>query len=456
MASSRRPNAEALSSLVALIANATKTVESHFLSSQESGYIPSLDDTTEHPFDSQLSPPDVRQAVQTIEAACAQLCATVLKPRTAVYNRTIEAWYLPCINVAVEFKVPDVLLDHPSGLHIKDLALKAGVDANKLGRMLRVLATRHIFKEVSPDVFANNRLSMQLLSTNPISSHAYLTTGEVGKAAGYMTSVLKDKEWGPSRNPCKTAFNRSTGFSGNLFQYLDSEAGSQLGPRFAQSMAGVSGVQEAESVISEYPWKELHSGASVCDLGGGIGHMLMKIGKEHPHLQLKLQDIPERVEEAKEVVWPREFPRAIEENRIEFKPVNFFDELPISGCDVYYLKHILHDWQDSQCLGILKNVRKAMGPHSRVLIHDYVIQNACRSNEDKAQQQQQAPEPLLANFGAGRIRQYAVDMAVMTLVNGGERMLKDLLKLAAAADLQLVKVWDFDELCLVELCAVDT
>lgn len=86
MASSRQPNAEALSTLVALIANATKVVEAHFLSSQESGYIPSLDDTTEHPLDSQLSPPDVRQAVQTIEAACAQLCATVLKPKMAVCN----------------------------------------------------------------------------------------------------------------------------------------------------------------------------------------------------------------------------------------------------------------------------------------------------------------------------------------------------------------------------------
>jgi hypothetical protein len=51
------------------------------------------------------------------------------------------------MNVAVEFKIPDALLDHPAGLHITELALKVGADANKLGRMLRVLATRHIFRE---------------------------------------------------------------------------------------------------------------------------------------------------------------------------------------------------------------------------------------------------------------------------------------------------------------------
>ena len=82
--SSYLSNASALSALVSLITDATKVVEAHFHS--ELGYTPSLDDTTEHPFDSQLSPPHIRQAVQIIEGACAQLCATVLKPRTAVYN----------------------------------------------------------------------------------------------------------------------------------------------------------------------------------------------------------------------------------------------------------------------------------------------------------------------------------------------------------------------------------
>jgi hypothetical protein len=31
-----------------------------------------------------------------------------------------------------------------------------------LGRILRLLASRHIFREVAPDVFANNRLSSML------------------------------------------------------------------------------------------------------------------------------------------------------------------------------------------------------------------------------------------------------------------------------------------------------
>ena len=37
-----------------------------------------------------------------------------------------------------------------------------------IARVLRLLATNHIFKEVSPDVFANNRLSSALDTGNSV------------------------------------------------------------------------------------------------------------------------------------------------------------------------------------------------------------------------------------------------------------------------------------------------
>ena len=48
------------------------------------------------------------------------------------------------------------------GLHVTDIAAPTQVDPGKLARVLRVLATKHIFREISPDVFANNRLSSVL------------------------------------------------------------------------------------------------------------------------------------------------------------------------------------------------------------------------------------------------------------------------------------------------------
>ena len=73
-------------------------------------------------------------------------------------------------------------------MHISEISQKSGVEARKAGRILRILASKHIFREgewtleqtsktdqmnwntVSGNVFANNRLSIQLLSNNSLSS----------------------------------------------------------------------------------------------------------------------------------------------------------------------------------------------------------------------------------------------------------------------------------------------
>jgi len=63
----------------------------------------------------------------------------------------------------------------------------------------------------------------------------------------------------------------------------------------------------------------------------------MQLAKAYPTLQLKLQDTPDRVQQAEKQVWPRECPEAIREKRIEFKAMDFLAESPIKGCDVYFV-----------------------------------------------------------------------------------------------------------------------
>lgn len=74
-----------LSALLALITDATKTVES-FYGETSMPFVPSLDDTTPHPLDTQVSLPELRRAIEIIEGACAQLCATVARPSHTLMN----------------------------------------------------------------------------------------------------------------------------------------------------------------------------------------------------------------------------------------------------------------------------------------------------------------------------------------------------------------------------------
>ncbi|KAF9490910.1 hypothetical protein BDN71DRAFT_1510820 [Pleurotus eryngii] len=107
-------------------------------------------------------------AIKIIEAACAQLSATVASLGHAVTNK---AYKQPvCMHAALDAKITDHLLDKPKGLHTDELGRLSEQDPWKLGRILRTLATNHVYTKVVPNVFANNLLSMKFLSTDPVSS----------------------------------------------------------------------------------------------------------------------------------------------------------------------------------------------------------------------------------------------------------------------------------------------
>ena len=64
----------------------------------------------------------------------------------------------------------------------------------------------------------------------------------------------------------------------------------------------------------------------------------MLLAYSHPHLQLELQDLPQHVMQAQNEIWPKECPEALEDDRIEFKVLDFFVESPIKGYDIYYVR----------------------------------------------------------------------------------------------------------------------
>lgn len=78
------PAKSEISSLVSLITEAAHNIESYYRANGEN--TPSLDDSRPHPLDNVPYPPDIRNAVQTIEGACLQLCATVAHPGHTILN----------------------------------------------------------------------------------------------------------------------------------------------------------------------------------------------------------------------------------------------------------------------------------------------------------------------------------------------------------------------------------
>jgi hypothetical protein len=83
------------------------------------------------------------------------------------------------------------------------------------------------------------------------------------------------------------------------------------------------------------------------------------------------------------------------------------------------------------------------------LSEEYILEPANRVPEEKSLIKQ-APEPLLPNYGSGRIRQYNLDIHMMAMWNSKERRLSEFIRLGEAAGLEFVKLWDLGEMALME------
>lgn len=131
------------------------------------------------------------------------------------------------MGIAAEHGFADALLDHSKGLPVAELASLVGINAERLSRVMRLLATRHCFIEgtffrdlvaglanltlldpstVSPNVWANNHLSLMLLKTSTEASIVGVYTEECLRAASYLRDVWNDEEWSASNESSRSAF----------------------------------------------------------------------------------------------------------------------------------------------------------------------------------------------------------------------------------------------------------
>ncbi|KAF9052593.1 S-adenosyl-L-methionine-dependent methyltransferase [Rhodocollybia butyracea] len=411
--------------------------------------VPTLDSLKRGPFDSpEGTPANLSRAVQIIEAACAQLAVTVTSPAHTVVNTSLQHEESACLSVVTEAKIADLLLGKPEGVHIDEIAELSGLDGGKLARILRVLATKHCFREVKPGVFANNRISLKLQSSDATSAYVSLLSDE-GLVA---SSHLKDTLTKPSEQDKGIPFQRATGY--RVYEYYNQPEGKRQGERFNMSMVGGGELFGQGLAIQVYPWASVPENSIICDVGGGNGHATMRLMKLLPHLRVTLQDQPEVISEAKKF-WKKYHPEAIDRKRIDFVPFDYLKDAAAEGCDFYYVCFVLRGEPESHCLKILQNVRKAMKATSKLIIDDIVLRNPVRSSTSEHEQAlDHAPEPLLLNWGAARVRANYTDMNMMNLLDGKVRTLSELIEICKKCNLKFTKLYPAGEIDLVEFIPV--
>ncbi|KAJ6574821.1 O-methyltransferase-domain-containing protein [Mycena capillaripes] len=343
------------------------------------------------------------------------------------------------------------------GMHVDDIAAPTGVDSARLGRSLRFLATQHIFREVEPNVFANNRLS-SLLNTGKQAEeiradrfHKYDGTNGFCALLEDLTSVshkastcvwenMADPFTAQSGEPNHSPFQRAFGTNKTYFEWQAEEEQKYISHRFGITMVGMASMRPANAILSAFDWHSLPHDSIVVDVGGGLATSAVPIAKAIPQVKIIVQDLPNVIEHSRKLL-SKNHPELLNSGRIELQEHDFFTpQLPLMNASVFMLKQVLHDWSDDHCAKILQYLRDSAMPDAKLLIVDTVLSYALPGTPDGPKSKQTAPAPLLSNFGPADDLPYFMDFGMGAIINGQERTIGQLTDLLHRTGWQIVRV----------------
>jgi hypothetical protein len=148
-----------------------------------------------------------------------------------------------------------------------------------------------------------------------------------------------------------------------LFEYTESTP--PYREVFNQAMSSYSRIQTGWilEALEGYDFSKIQH---ICDVGGGQGHLLCSILVKYPQLKGIVLEL-ENVINKKELLWANKMGV---QDRCTYIAGNMFDNVPKADA---YMKMILHDWSDDECVKILSNIYQRSPNEGTVFIAEHMV-----------------------------------------------------------------------------------
>ncbi|MES2791140.1 MAG: methyltransferase [Planctomycetota bacterium] len=273
-----------------------------------------------------------------------------LHPAAKLGQMAFGYWVSQGVHVVAKLGLGELLKDRSATAD--ELAAQTKTHPQSLYRLLRMLASVGVFIEDGEGRFSLTEVGQYLRKDIPGSLNAL----------AIMAGEEHFRSWGDLLYSVQTglpAFDKIYGMP--VFDFLSQNA--EQATVFDAAMVSVHG-RETSAVLDAYDFSGIQT---VADVGGGNGSVLIATLQRHPHLRGMLFDLPGVIARA-----TPNFAAAGVLERTQLVSGSFFETIP-PGADAYMMRHIIHDWNDEQCLTILKNIHRALPATGRLLVTESVI-----------------------------------------------------------------------------------
>ncbi len=320
--------------------------------------------------------------------------------RQSVVDLIFGRWRSQILYAGVKLGIFDALGKEPKSS--TDLAAELRLDASLAYRLLRALGCLGLLKEDRSRQFSLTVSGEFLRADHPqtLRGMTLLEEGPEHYAIWkHLCAMIREGK--------QDGFVREFGHP--VFAHIAQDR--SYGAVFNDAMSSYS-AGETSLVLEALAGHEFAGISHLCDVGGGHGHLLCSLLEKHPGLRGTVYELESAIAR-RDLLWASKMKV---DDRCTYIGGDMFKEVP--AADAYLLKHILHDWNDAECIQILANMRGAASAEARAFVAEFIV-----------------PGPETPHFAK------LFDIHMMCATSGAERTEEEYAKLFERAGWEYVRTW---------------
>ncbi|KAK8006929.1 hypothetical protein PG989_000919 [Apiospora arundinis] len=280
-----------------------------------------------------------------------------------LFGSTLE---IAMVQIAIKLDLFRRFTNSTVPLSSKMLSTSLKVDSDLMSRILRYLASVRFISEVGEGQYEANHHTHSFVDPRVEGGLQY-TFNISGPVYQALPAYLEEIKY-QSPSGGYLAWNKAYGTDQPFFDWvrehpdeLDWFSKLMSVPRNGDWLDVFDIEQAAKSATG--------SGATnkpvFVDVGGGLGHQSARLVNRFPQLKGHVvhQDKDTTIQMAGKL------------EGVDSRAHDFFTPQTVKNADFYYLRTVLHDWTDEDCVRILKNLLPAMNSNSKILIDEMVLPN---------------------------------------------------------------------------------
>ncbi|KAG9205029.1 hypothetical protein G6514_009488 [Epicoccum nigrum] len=316
------------------------------------------------------------------------------------------------IQVGTDLDIFTTLCDNPRPTGLQYFLDTSKASPTLLAHLLRSIASFGFIVEIAKDTFAANRITKALAHPDVVGAFPHMTHLHV-QVAQSLPQYLREHKYQDITDSRDLPFQMALSTDLPPFEWMKQR------PEQMKALGHAMRIERMHSWVESYPvndrigkFKAADESALLVDIGGGFGQQAIAFKTQVSPMsgRVVVQDVASTLTHATRL------------DGIEFIEHDFFTPQPIQNAKFYYLRHILHDWTDEDCVRILQNIVPALSSNSRIVIDEVVLPDT--------------NVPWQCAF---------MDLTMMSSLGGRERSEEEWISLLSRAGLQIDELHTYDD-----------